>query len=389
MYGIEYLIYPYKINDFVKNFLNEKSLHILGHSKKFSELFTWNDVNYLINYGTLDYPRTRLALDKEVLPQEALENIDYWLRQGATLIIDHLEKKHPKIYEFSAYLHRNINTNIQINCYVSQPGKQGFDCHYDTHDVFIIQIQGKKTWFISEPTIKYPLKRQKKITTTPPESPYLECSLAEGDVLYIPKGHWHYAIAVEPSIHLTIGILSRTGIDFLKWMVDELRDEELFRKNLPIVLAGEQEINYVDENLKQQVNQITEKLIEYLQTNQNIVEKFIEYCIASDNIGKNLQLPYQANIEHYITEKTKFQKPLGQRAFIKYDEAKNSIVVTVRGKVLTFDNSSKDLINMLFLANNFSGEEILNNCPNFTWEEIKVILVSLYENRLIFLKDCS
>ena len=48
----------------------------------------------------------------------------------------------------------------QCNAYVTPPGSQGFAPHHDTHDVFVLQVDGHKRWNIYEPLIRLPLKSQ-------------------------------------------------------------------------------------------------------------------------------------------------------------------------------------------------------------------------------------
>jgi ribosomal protein L16 Arg81 hydroxylase len=280
MYGLEYLISPYSFSEFMTSFSGEKSLHIFGHPRKFTDLFGMKDVDYFIKQVPLNYPKTLLAIEKQVLSETALDDIDHWLGQGATLIVAQVQQWHPKVSEFAEALYNDVKTKVQVNCYYAPlANKQGFDCHYDDYDVFILQIHGKKSWTVFDPTIKFPPTGDNKILSLP-KDPYLECVLSEGDVLYIPKGHWHYAIAIEPCIHLTVGILSKTSIDFLRWIIDEIANEnELFCQDIPIAWTqktGETSNRNIVAHLEQLSKKAREKLIEKIQ-DKKTVDKFLEY----------------------------------------------------------------------------------------------------------------
>jgi ribosomal protein L16 Arg81 hydroxylase len=55
-------------------------------------------------------------------------------------------------------------------------------------------------------------------------------------MLYIPRGWAHVATPVdEPSLHLTIAVRPPNGIDFLRWLVDELGDDSGLRADFPRV----------------------------------------------------------------------------------------------------------------------------------------------------------
>ena len=68
-------------------------------------------------------------------------------------------------------------------------GSQGFAPHRDTHDVFVVQSEGAKTWRLGEGGEEE------------------EVELHPGRVLYLPTGTRHSARAQDdPLVHVTIGI---------------------------------------------------------------------------------------------------------------------------------------------------------------------------------------
>ncbi|WP_199320486.1 cupin domain-containing protein [Leptolyngbya sp. FACHB-261] len=171
-----------------------------------------------MNYQKLTEPDLRFSTEGKSLP-ETRDRRDWSdrLRQGATLIINGVHQRVPAVAQLAANLRCDIGYETHVNLYCSPARQQGFDCHYDTHDVLILQIDGEKKWFVYRETVSYPtsnMPSSKQLQLTEP--PYLECTLRAGDLLYIPRGHWHYAVACEqPSLHLTVGIECQTGLDWL------------------------------------------------------------------------------------------------------------------------------------------------------------------------------
>jgi hypothetical protein len=57
-----------------------------------------------------------------------------------------------------------------------------------------------------------------------------------GDVMHIPRGHWHQATrdgrGSGNSLHVTFGITKRTGASWLAWLGDWCRENEIFRHDL-------------------------------------------------------------------------------------------------------------------------------------------------------------
>ncbi len=54
--------------------------------------------------------------------------------------------------------------------------------------------------------------------------------------MHIPRGWWHQAtrtgIGSGFSLHATFGLTRRTGVDWLAWVADQARANELFRRDL-------------------------------------------------------------------------------------------------------------------------------------------------------------
>jgi hypothetical protein len=71
-------------------------------------------------------------------------------------------------------------------------------------------------------------------------TPNHEIELAPGDVLFIPRGEPHAAaVLAGRSVHLTIGLRSETGIDFLGYIHKKAAQDALLRMNLPRQVVDE------------------------------------------------------------------------------------------------------------------------------------------------------
>jgi ribosomal protein L16 Arg81 hydroxylase len=199
MRSLANLLKPYSLEEFLERNWTSKAVYIGNEdNKKFARLFSWEKLTYLLNFHELKYPDIRLALNGKVLDESENANLIKWCQEGATLIINQVHKFIPEIAFFTSEIKYDVGYGVQVNAYCSWPGQQGFSTHYDTHEVFILQVDGKKQWYVFPDTIKYPLPEQKSASFSPPEGEaYLSCILNPGDVLYIPRGHWHYAVALR------------------------------------------------------------------------------------------------------------------------------------------------------------------------------------------------
>ena len=79
---------------------------------------------------------------------------------GSTLVLQALHRVWPPIIDFCQQLSADLGHPVQANAYVTPPQNQGFDDHYDVHDVFVLQIAGRKKWSIHAPVLPSPLRDQ-------------------------------------------------------------------------------------------------------------------------------------------------------------------------------------------------------------------------------------
>ncbi|KYC35858.1 cupin [Scytonema hofmannii PCC 7110] len=382
MNSLEYILKPYTIENFLSKNWTTQAVFISGEShNKFSHLFSWEKLNYLLNFHQFKYPELRFALDEKVLDENANTNLIKQCQEGATLILNGVHKLTPELVNFTSELKHDFGCGVQINAYSSSPQKQGFSSHYDTHEVFILQIEGTKKWFVFPDTFKYPLPNQKSSTMAPPQGePYLTCVLKPGDVLYIPRGHWHYAIALdEPSLHLTLGIHCRTGIDFLEWVVNQLRDSEQWRQSMPLPIESDA-ASYIN-------NQMT-NLNNYLSSSK-IYDEYVSYL---DSLSKPLatySLPYQTgfNIFERGTE-TKFRNSKFQRVKISELPDCSGYTILVAGKEVSLRGIDFYTVKKIFTTEAFTGNDVISWLPDYDWEiDIVPLLSRLVVDGVIFVDN--
>jgi len=157
---------------------------------------------------------------------------------GATIVLNSLHRVWPPLGSFCRELAAELGHPVQVNAYVTPPGAQGFTPHHDTHDVFVLQVDGGKSWTVAEPVVELPLASQPSSGLPPgtaASSPVALCAtLRPGDALYLPRGWVHSAATTdERSIHLTVGVLGATWYDVLGDLVAGAADEPAFRRLLP------------------------------------------------------------------------------------------------------------------------------------------------------------
>ncbi|NES86183.1 MAG: hypothetical protein F6K10_35120 [Moorea sp. SIO2B7] len=370
---------PLTPSEFYSQYYSKKACHIKGMAGKLDGLFGFTSLNRILNTSPIPHPTMKMVLDGDLLYVTDSISIVDKCRDGATLIIDQVDKYDEKVGKFATAVAAETGQPNQVTMYYSQQDNQGFSLHYDTHDVFILQLSGFKNWIVLHPTIEFPLFHQKVHGSNPPQEPYLECTLGPNDVLYIPRGHWHKAVATkEASLHLTLGILERTGIEFLGWLVDELREEVKWREAFPVTNFSESLVpgdlslaSYQHfENLK---NLLIEKL-----NRPELLKQYSEFCIARQKNPMPFNFPHQV-LKNPTEDNAyrKFRRPSYQQAIIKKDIDQGFVEVIVWGKVFRFNLPAESLLSYIFSVTEFTDEELKASLPKLSSDSIKTLLNSL------------
>jgi hypothetical protein len=262
------LLQPYPCKVFMNSAWGRRFLHVRGPREKFSALLPWRVLNRILREHR--FTRPRLVLTKEgaevpdsefighfrdrrgqSVPQIMASELNERLRQGYTLVLNQVDELYEPITALAESLEYEFRERTQVNAYAAWGQSHGFNLHRDDHDVFVLQIAGRKNWRVcglSE-------------SGNPPKDAEWEGIMEEGDLLYMPKGCWHEARAEgEATLHLTCGIQNRTGIDLLRWMQQELQRSKVYRAELPRFASRDDQLQHVAK-LRGELNRVFDDAI--------------------------------------------------------------------------------------------------------------------------------
>lgn len=228
----------------------------LGGPEGFRDLFSSAAVDELLSRRGLRTPFLRVAQQGKVLPagrytggggagaeitdQVLDEQVMRLFADGATLVLQGLHRLWEPLTDFTGRLGGELDRPLQVNAYLTPPSSQGFATHYDTHDVFVLQVEGAKRWIIHPPVLPDPLERQPwggradEVAATAEGLPALDTVLEPGDALYLPRGWLHSArTANKRSLHLTIGIRGLTRYALVEELLGMAVTDPRLRASLP------------------------------------------------------------------------------------------------------------------------------------------------------------
>ncbi len=257
-FSFDEIMAPLGAERFFAEYEGRRPLHLKGAADKFAEVMTWAKLNDLLGQATIWTDASLLLwLDKEAVApsrycelvlsregrKQALqpnpEKVKDFLRQGATLTaawIDHLSAG---LTACASALEQALVGKVQANLYVSSRRRQGLASHRDRHDVYAVHVEGTKTWYVYEGRSALPIahpmfKTSKAEDEQAKERLLMEVKMEPGDLLYLPRGQYHDALADEGgAMHVAFGVTYPNGLDVLSLLHERAVAELLFRTDLP------------------------------------------------------------------------------------------------------------------------------------------------------------
>lgn len=283
---LEAVLAPLTVDTFLADYWGRQFVHIPGAAGRFRSLFEWDAVNYQLDNQPLGAGRVRIVGPQGEVPEadftreitgfagETRRFVDgrsaaALLANGASLILNGVNQIHPPVRRLAEEFERGFGDTATVNAYIGFTNSRGFDVHWDDHEVFVLQIHGHKQWRVLGRSTEAPLFRDLLTDDAPPQDLLWEGMIEDGDLLYLPRGFWHAAQAVDgPTAHLSIGIDCSTGLDLLRWLTRELRTSTAFRTDLPRFGSVEERRRLSSQLLVEIQRRWTDDLIsEYLAAN--------------------------------------------------------------------------------------------------------------------------
>lgn len=249
-HAIDRLIAPMASAAFVESYWEQAPLVVSRSTPdSFADLLSIEAIDCILSTMRLRGRDLRIAQEGTLLPtsnycgsSDGEDNIDLYrafalFSDGATLILNNAERFWAPLRELVAGLAQFFGGRVQANVYVTPPSSRGFTAHYDTHDVFLLQVAGAKSWRVCASSVALPLAAQPYDDRVAEKTDtQQEFRLTVGDTLYLPRGFIHEATTqVETSAHITVGVFAPLWIDLLSELIVTAgeRDQDL-RRSLPL-----------------------------------------------------------------------------------------------------------------------------------------------------------
>ena len=346
-----------------REFLNEAnsvvSLEILDDMLSKSNI--WNNKNFkmMLDQKTLNfYDYSSLSIDITGSNNRPdVDKVQRLVSKGASIILNDIEKYNTKLLKISDELQKLTQGRCQGNLYFSMASHKAFGPHFDLHDVFAFHFEGEKVWNIYEnienSPINHPvfnisseerINRAGKLVD--------QVTLKPGDLLYIPRGQYHDALASKNgAIHVAFGLTYFKPIDLMSSLWEKFILNDFMRHDIKLN-PNKNDLKVILDKFSKEIADIitSEETHEILNTNiNNWPYKIKEYSVKSlvlegirYDVDKSVRFEKKDNKSFLISGKNSVEIPKQYCDLTQY--ILNREFVTDRLILTEFKNTSKDII---------------------------------------------
>jgi ribosomal protein L16 Arg81 hydroxylase len=380
---LESILDPVSRSEFREEYYGKQPLLIPGHAGKFAGLFTWEDLNRALNAAPLPHTGIEVSDSRGRRQPTGTYELLQECRAGASLAYRNIHLFEPRTSELVRALEAETGERTTINLYVSQPEEYAFPVHYDYEDVLVLHLHGRKAWWVFDRTTDRPTMKMPPHYEQPPSDPMLECELAPGDVLYVPRGHWHQALAQGGmTLQLVISIEVQRGLSFLTWLVNELQGDARFRHELPLSFADEP-AELREQRVREHLAPLEELLLARLR-DANTIKSFLRHRTLSDEDARSFKFP--AQLLHAPVSQLdvrRFARSPRQRFLLDDGPAGDEITLSVWGHVFYFPKAARPLVEFVFSQTAFAYEDALGHAGELPEERVRAVMDPLLREGIL------
>ena len=376
-FSLEWLLAPVSKQQFFEQYFEKQTL-VVRHKNKdyFRELFSLDEADRVLTTLDRRYPDILLknankeitaedyTIDGEVLDIARLYQL---FQEGSTITLAFLDTVVPPLTAFCRNLENEFSCPFQTNIYMTPPGAQGAKSHYDTHDVFVLQVAGTKKWKIYGTPVELPLPGQDYDEAIHPRGEVTqEFELEEGDAAYVPRGVMHDAHSTDTvSLHITTGILRYTWTDLmLEALAGVALRDSAFRKALP---PGFARANFDRAQAREMMRELFRRASESADFDAALEHFVEEFASACPPLLRG-QMAQMASLGRLTAESVAGARK-GSLARLRDDG--DSLKVEFYGRQITFPAHAREAVRYAMSHSRFAVREL----PGELDEAGKVILV--------------
>ncbi|MGE0595728.1 MAG: cupin domain-containing protein [Hyphomonadaceae bacterium] len=250
-------IAPLRPDEFMADYFGKRPVHIRRGDAPAPDVLPWgrfNDILSLTPYWS-DTLLKVILQNRPAMTQHYCETIETHdgpvmranpakvralLGMGASLVANKVQVVCPSVHAVARAIEQQLTARVGANVYCSFKNVQAFRTHFDLHDVFAIQTEGEKVWRVWEARADNPTQpvapgeEGEKFLEATRGKLLFEAHMKPGDVIYLPRGWYHDALAqTQASLHVSFNVSPMKGLGLFKLLEQAGERESLLRAYLP------------------------------------------------------------------------------------------------------------------------------------------------------------
>ncbi len=369
-------------SDFVEEYLGTNWYHGKSeNTERFADLLSIANLDELLGRFGVRHPSIKLVRSGSAVPTAEYlwrdrmvdpARVAQLFSEGATVVFGGLHDRHEPARRLCNAVSLQVSARTQTNIYLTPPGSQGFRPHWDTHDVYVLQIEGSKRWRMYGGGPELPLKDHKfdpaRHQAGDVES---EFTLETGEALYVPRGWMHAAATTDStSVHITLGVMSYTWADLLADSLSELVDRNSsWRENVPLGFALD---GGLDKGLEEELSRRILTLSQEMDLHSVVparAETFVEHL-------RPRAIDYLKQVVHAdeVSEESRVRWRPGVPGRIALRDGRVALIS--RGREVDFPSEAKTTLECLLGGEIVRAGEIIDGLD---WLSRRVILKALIQ----------
>lgn len=387
-----HIIAPYTIEDFFTNYHEKEVLHVPRDDENYyNDVLTSTEISDYLDRQDIFYPSLRLVKNGKEIPsaeytlkgvaighhrKDGIINTEKafaLFNAGSTMVIQAGQRYFDNLSKCCLALSQKFNSPVQANLYITPQRSVGFNPHWDTHDVFVLQISGTKTWKLYGFEKELPTKSQAFVSKGYSKEPLQTLQLSPGDFLYVPRGYVHDAMADDGiSAHITIGVLSYTWARLFNEVFPQLEELKPFREAVPFWRDD------LNEMIRQKVDFLKESL------------SGLDFEKGIEKLNSNYHKVQPQPVNHYFQSLLDEQKISDTTSFavnegiiFNLSESEGSVMLKLFDKTITLRASSKEILNYILANKKFSFAALPGAMDT---ESRKLLITKLIKEGVVYIE---
>lgn len=211
---------PLPLDTFLDSVLGQRFIKIPGNAQNArAHLFGDNPLQLALDSFEVLAPRIGCHSEAPLGPHPVIEplssaeafkaKIEAFYALGYTVRLRDIRALSPALDEFLRAMECIFHQPATVEAFISR-GDAHAPVHHDDYDIIVVQLSGRKRWFISTERSELP-----NVWKTAPDGaillgPHEVLEVNVGDLLYLPRGTKHRVDAMADSFHLSIGFIPLT-----------------------------------------------------------------------------------------------------------------------------------------------------------------------------------